>query len=295
MNIRSNDIQSWIRGLQDILAPSTVRQVFVVFSAVLGAAVADGLLVSNPSRAASVRLPPVPSKKVHPWTADRVGALLDALPPRYRLAASLAAGCGLRQGECFGIRLEDIDFQRREVHVRQQVVLLESRPMISPPKYGRTRIVPAPAWVLEAAEGHLEHWKPLETGLLTYSREAKPVNKNYFNASVWRPALDAAGIPRGRENGMHALRHTCASLWLENGVSIKAVSEYLGHADPGFTLRVYTHVMPTSGDRARNAMDAAFGKGRSPANGAPIAGAPSAHESTTIVGQQRKASASDSG
>ena len=39
---------------------------------------------------------------------------------------------------------------------------------------------------------------------------------------------------------MHALRHSCASTWLERGVSIKAVSEYLGHADPGFTLRVYT-------------------------------------------------------
>jgi integrase len=62
---------------------------------------------------------------------------------------------------------------------------------------------------------------------------------------------------------MHVLRHTCASLWLEHGVSIKAVSEYLGHADPGFTLRVYTHVMPTSGERARNAMDEAF-RGRRP-------------------------------
>lgn len=47
---------------------------------------------------------------------------------------------------------------------------------------------------------------------------------------------------------MHA---ACASTWLEHGVSIKAVSEFLGHSDPGFTLRVYTHVMPSSGERAR--------------------------------------------
>lgn len=118
-----------------------------------------------------------------------------------------------------------------------------------------------------------------------YSRHRKPLNKNYFITNVWRPALDAAGIPRGRENGMHVLRHTCASMWLEGGVSIKAVSEYLGHADPGFTLRVYTHVMPSSGDRARMAMEAAFGKGPRPAEAASTAGAPSAHESMARSGQ----------
>lgn len=77
----------------------------------------------------------------------------------------------------------------------------------------------------------------------------------------------------------------CFSTWLERGVSIKAVSEYLGHADPGFTLRVYTHVMPSSGERARKAMDAAFGEGRRPAEAAPIAGARLAHESTPRGGQ----------
>jgi site-specific recombinase XerD len=79
---------------------------------------------------------------------------------------------------------------------------------------------------------------------------------------------------------MHALRHACASTWLDRGVSIKAVSEYLGHADPGFTLRVYTHVMPASDDRAREAMDAAFGEAGRPSEGAPIAGASVAHTST---------------
>jgi integrase len=46
---------------------------------------------------------------------------------------------------------------------------------------------------------------------------------------------------------------------LEAGTSIRALAEYLGHHDPGFTLRIYTHLMPASEDRARAAMDAAFG------------------------------------
>lgn len=110
-----------------------------------------------------------------------------------------------------------------------------------------------------------------------------PLNRNYFNQTVWRPALDRAEIARERANGMHALRHACASLWLEHGVSIRAVSDYLGHADPGFTLRVYTHVMPTSGDRARIALDAAVGEGRSPADAASSTGASLAHETAQGV------------
>jgi len=58
---------------------------------------------------------------------------------------------------------------------------------------------------------------------------------------------------------MHALRHHYASTLLDGGVSVRALAEYLGHSDPGFTLRVYAHLMPDSGDRARAVVDAAFG------------------------------------
>jgi integrase len=47
-------------------------------------------------------------------------------------------------------------------------------------------------------------------------------------------------------NGCHALRHFPASTLLDAGESIRALSEYLGHADPGFTLRTYTLLMPSS-------------------------------------------------
>ncbi|MEX0659461.1 MAG: hypothetical protein WD080_10040, partial [Egibacteraceae bacterium] len=50
------------------------------------------------------------------------------------------------------------------------------------------------------------------------------------------------------------------SVLLEEGVNIRALADYLGHADPGFTLRTYTHLMPASADRARQAIDAAFSR-----------------------------------
>jgi integrase len=58
---------------------------------------------------------------------------------------------------------------------------------------------------------------------------------------------------------MHALRHFYASTLLDAGESIKALANYLGHADPGFTLRTYTHLMPSSEERTRKAIDQAFG------------------------------------
>ncbi len=61
---------------------------------------------------------------------------------------------------------------------------------------------------------------------------------------------------------MHGLRHYYASVLLDAGESIRAVADYLGHSDPGFTLRVYTHLIPSSEDRARQAIDAALGSSR---------------------------------
>ena len=54
------------------------------------------------------------------------------------------------------------------------------------------------------------------------------------------------------------LRHFFASVLLDAGESTRVVSEYLGHADPGFTLRVYTHLMPSSVSRSRSAVDLAL-------------------------------------
>jgi site-specific recombinase XerD len=61
-----------------------------------------------------------------------------------------------------------------------------------------------------------------------------------------------------RKNGCHALRHFYASTALHEGVTIKGASAYLGRADPGFTVRTYTHLMEGSFERTMRAIDAAF-------------------------------------
>lgn len=154
--------------------------------------------------------------------------------------------------------------------------------MFALPKGGKVRDVPLPPKVLQAILAHLEArpargvtlpWadvdgKPTTVTLVFTGRETKAVNRNYFNPNVWKPALAKAGVietpdegelyAESRSEGMHALRHHYASVLLDAGENIRALAEYLGHADPGFTLRIYTHLMPASEERTKKAVDRAL-------------------------------------
>jgi integrase len=281
-------VQAWARGLQQQLAPSYVRVVFANLSAILQAAVDDGVIARNPCRVGSVKPPPPDRRKVVPWPAERITAVAAALPDRYRAIMAVAAGLGLRQGECFGLAVDDVDFLRGVVHVRRQVRIVGNRLVFAPPKTGKTRDVPLPESVALRLAAHLEAWpavavtlpwrepggRPETARLVFATRERTALARTYFNRHVWKPALDQAGVPATRDNGMHAARHYYASALLEDGVNIRAVAEYLGHNDPGFTLRVYAHLMPSSDDRARQAVDRALtdtgGERRSTAHVAPL-------------------------
>jgi integrase len=276
-------IRQWARTLQDSgLAGSYQRVIFANVSAVFSAAVDDGLISRNPCRAGSVRVPRPDPRKVRPWPRERVFAVRDAMPTEYQATTDVGAGCGLRQGEIFGLAVDEVDFLGGVVHVVRQVKIVRAKLVFAPPKGDKLRDVPLPDSVSFSLAGHITRhppteitlpWKtpagpPVTASLLFYTREHKALNRNYFNPFIWKPALVAAGVigqraPGGRfdpsrEHGMHALRHFYASVLLDAGESIKALAEYLGHSDPGFTLRTYTHLMPNSPARTRGAIDRVF-------------------------------------
>jgi integrase len=255
--IKPSTVQSWLRGTQGRCAPRSARVHLANLSAILGAAVEDGLIPRNPCSSRAVRAPAVENTRVVPWPASQVAAVIASHPDRWRAVPVVAAGCGLRQGEVFGLRVEDVDFLGRQLRVRQQVKLLHGQPLLAPPKARKTRDVPLPDVVAVALAERLRNYPPVD-GLVFTTREQKLVNRTYFNPHVWKPSLVDAGVEPTRANGMHALRHFYASALLEAGTSIRAVADYLGHQDPGFTLRTYTHLMPSSEDRVRQAIDAVF-------------------------------------
>jgi integrase len=111
---------------------------------VFRAAERDRLIIATPC--VDVRLPKREPKRVDPLATERVEALIAAIPERYRALVVPAAGTGLRQGEAFGVEVEAIDWLRRTLKVRQQLVLMPGRePYIAPLKAPASyRTVPLP-------------------------------------------------------------------------------------------------------------------------------------------------------
>ncbi|NJQ04541.1 site-specific integrase [Streptomyces lonarensis] len=266
-------LRHWLTELEKAgLGASYRRGIFAHVATVFSAAVEDRIIRDNPCRARSVKPPRLVPTQVKPWSAERVWRVRAALPAPYRAMVDVAAGCGLRQGEVFGLAVEDLDLDKGTVHVTRQVKLLRNRPVFAPPKGGKERKAPLPALIGRALVDRLARFPaaevtlpwatpdgPPRTAMLIFrSPEGLPLNRNRFNDRHWRPALRDAGVETGRGNGMHALRHFYASVLLDAGESIKALSEYLGHHDPGFTLRTYTHLMPSSEARTRTAVDSVW-------------------------------------
>lgn len=264
------------------------RTIYSNVRAALSAAVDDGHLPRNPCAARSVRPPTVDTKRVTPWTTERLFAVRAGLPERYQAMVDLGGGCGLRQGEILGVAVDAIDFRAETLHVVQQLKLSRSKPVFAPPKGGKLRDVPLPGPVADALRAHMKQFPPVEItlpwkvagGPLVTERlvfmgpRGGHVGRTSLNEEAWKPALASAGViptpaagaphAESRENGMHAMRHFYASVLLDAGESIKAVAEYLGHSDPGLTLRVYAHLMPSSQERTRSAVAAAY-KSEAPA------------------------------
>jgi integrase len=273
-SIKPGDVREWDRSMVGVIAVATRSVVFAHLRSILGAAVDDERIAKNPCSAKSVQQPRPVARRIVPWKLDEVLAIQAGLARRYQAMVDLGAGCGMRQGEIFGLAEEDFDFADGWVHVQRQLKRVWSRLVFGAPKNDHDRRIPLPATVAKAVQAHLADWpavpatlpwedpktgKPVTVRVVFTSTRRKPINRATFDEKSWRPAVTAAGMEPTRATGMHSLRHFYASALLDAGESIKALSEYLGHADPGFTLRTYTHLMPSSEERTRRAIDDLFG------------------------------------
>jgi integrase len=289
---KPSTIQAWIKAQHDEhFEPTTIRSHLSLLVSILDSAIADGLIAKHPARGKSIKVPASAKKRARAWPLQQVHAVIAGLPPRFRAGGSLAFGCGLRQGEVFGFSEADIDFAAEEINVNQQIRIVSNQLVLARPKGNKVRKVPLSASLSKTLREHLERFPPTKvtlpwdapggeprtSRLLFTTKAGQAYHRSVFNMGDWKRALVAAGVipPRAKgvkyfesapEDGMHALRHTYASVLLDAGESIRALSEYLGHSDPGFTLRVYTHMMPSSASRTRSAIDAVLNPGAPMAN-----------------------------
>ncbi|WP_063726119.1 tyrosine-type recombinase/integrase [Streptomyces monomycini] len=281
-DIAPSTLRAYIATLESECSPRYARQILTSLSAVLETAIDDKRLVRNPMRAKSVRWPKAPDDLREAWSLQTALQVRDAIRERYRIAVVVALGCGLRQGEVFGLSPDDVDFARGVIRVRRQVQLLHGRLYFTLPKGGKTRIADMPQSVASELAEHFAEYPAVEVELPwggpEPERETKTfplmltttygnaIRANIFNVEVWKPALAAAGVIPMREkggrwqvsrkDGFHVLRHTYASIILEAGESVVTLARWLGHSSPTITLDHYAHFMPEAGGKGRKAVDA---------------------------------------
>lgn len=152
----------------------------------------------------------------------------------HRVLIAVLYGCGLRCGEVRNLKVEDIDVHRQVVHVRQS-------------KGRKDRYVPMGKTLTAILEKYIALYKPvcwLFSGVRSKGRSTffATYDQQYGKRSVqW--AIERAGHLAGitKRLNVHSLRHTYATHLLEDGVSILAIKELLGHSDIQNTM-IYLHV-----------------------------------------------------
>ena len=247
----------------DGLARSSVRRKLAPVKALLADAHEDGLIRFNPTAGVRIVTPAREDEeaveRVKALAPAELVAVIEQTPDEWRLFVMFLAETGMRIGEAIECRWKDLDRGTRKLTIARQW----HRGTVGLPKGRKARTVPVSAR-LDALLW--EHRKATRTAhdddLVFVGPLGARVDAGNLAARVLKPACVAAGVGEmvANEKGKlrpeswvswHTFRHTCASQLFRDGWNAKQVSRFLGHADAGFTLRTYVHVLDQAGSRSR--------------------------------------------
>jgi integron integrase len=218
-----------------------------------------------------VRLPVV-------LTEDELRHVLAHLDGRNWLMASLLYGSGLRLMECVRLRVKDVDFQYRQITVRdgkgqkdRVTMLSESSSAVLKHHLERVRLMHKK----DLADGYGQTYLPyaLERKYKNASREwawqyvfpATKISRDPRSREMRRHHVDEKSLQRAVKGAVraaridkaatcHTFRHSFATHLLKNGYDIRTVQELLGHKDVSTTM-IYTHVLNRGGKGVRSPLD----------------------------------------
>ena len=219
------------------LSANYVRGLHTMLHGCLERAVKERLIPRNPCDDC---IPPKAQKqemKILPQ--EDIGAYLKEADRRGVLAMFFLELCtGLRKGELTALLWSDLDVEKRTLRVDKQAVAVRGGGVtVTRPKTETSiRTLSVSKEVIRLLEE--EHARHPENPYMFPS----PVTGGMYYPdtvnSLHEKILKGAGLPHVR---LHDMRHTAATLMLQNGVDVRTLSAMLGHADAGFTLRTYTH------------------------------------------------------
>ena len=261
-DLRPDQIQSFYnRKMEAGTSPSTVRIIHAVLHKALGDALRWGLIPRNP--VSVVLKPKVPRTEMKVLSADQVRQfLISVRGDRNEALYHVAVSTGLRQGEILGLMWSDLDWETGRLQIQRQVqrAPAEGLKLVEPKSAaGRRLIVLGPSTLKkllehskrQRAESACKGKQWQEQDLIFPSTIGTPMEQRRLHIN-FKKLLRVAGLPEIR---FHDLRHTAATLMLQQGIHPKVVQERLGHSQISVTLDTYSHVLPAMQEEAAIKID----------------------------------------
>lgn len=176
---------------------------------------------------------------VEPFTLSDITAMVADVRSDFRDYLITRVFTGMRSAEINGLRWKCIDFERREILIRETYTQGRFEYTKNDPSQREiTMSVP----VLEALKRQFEvtGYRGRD-GLVFSTRMGTPIDAKNFTNRIWKPMLEDLGIEYRRP---YNTRHTCATLWLASGESPEWVARQLGHANTQMLFSVYSRYVP---------------------------------------------------
>jgi integrase len=252
-------IQAAYDDLGSRVSPRTVRYTHAVLSSALKQAVKWRMMPDNP--ALFVDLPKQQRKEMRAISGSQVRQFLEAAveSKHFALFATLLE-TGLRPSEYLGLMRSDVDLSRGIVTVQRTVIWKRDGTefYFGEPKTKRSRrSIPLSPQLVKLLRRHLARQGAarLKAGsaykdltLVFANENGQPLREHNLIVRHFKPILDRAKLPK--EIRLYDLRHSCATILLEQGEHPKVVAERLGHSSTAITLDIYSHVAPTMQENA---------------------------------------------
>lgn len=193
----------------------------------------------RPDPIAGVRLFKDSKKKIKPPSREQVEKAISKARPEAKEALRVAAASGLRRGELFGLRWQDLDFARNLIHVHASnygATVTETTKTEDGERF--VPLFPSIRRLLLERKARQAWSRPQD--FVFGTSVGSPMDPGNFSRREWKPALVAAGLPHWR---FHDLRHFAVSQLIGQRADIMLLANIAGHKDPSVTLSVYGHLM----------------------------------------------------
>lgn len=232
-SLRREELQDWVNTLAGRFAARTVDTRVRRLTAFLNWCVRERYIPASPGEGLTL---PRGNKREHTYlTPGEFWELHAAVPPFWQDAVLVAATTGIRPGELWELRAGDVQVGRSRIRVARSVSTKDKGVVVGPTKTGGPREVPVPPRVMDLVAARVAGAR--RDQLVFPGVKGATVRANNFNRRVWRPAVEATGLPQDLR--FYDLRHTAASWAVRSGASVLTVQRMLGHAKPSITLNVY--------------------------------------------------------